>query len=177
MGAFVANFHVLGADSGAVRQTVAAIGAGQFRVASPVKGWVSLYEQRASTQDEDWIARLAGEMSSRLRTVCVAFLVHDSDIARYWLIDQGQLLDEFNSIPDYFDEVSSAERRRVRGRADVFLRYCQPGVTRQDIERVLRAEVMFAEDTITRLAAFLGIDPERALGDFNHPEMAAVRED
>jgi hypothetical protein len=170
MGAFIANFHVRFEDSDAVRKTVSAIGLAQFRVASAAKGWVSLYEQRASTQDEDWIVRLASEISSRLRTVCVAFLVHDSDIARYWLSEQGQLLDEYCSIPDYFEAVSAAERRRVRGRADVFLRFCQPSVTCQDIERVLRTDVTFAEDTITRLAGFLGIDPERVLGDFNHPE-------
>jgi hypothetical protein len=136
----------------------------------PARGWISIYEQRASTQDEDWIAHLAGELSSRLATVCVAFLVHDSDIARYWLSDQGRMLDEYNSIPDYFDSVSASERRRVRGRADVFLRYCREGVTRQDIETVLRADVTFAEDTITQLADFLGIDPGWALGDFGHPE-------
>src|SRR3954452_15875123 len=104
MGAFIANFHVRSEASDAVRQAVADIGASQFRVSDPRRGWVSVYDQRASTQDDAWIKRLAHELSSRLRTACVAFLVHDSDIACYWLNDQGQLLDEYNSIPDYFDD-------------------------------------------------------------------------
>ncbi len=166
MGAFVANFHIRGEDSEAVRQTLLEIGVSEVRVENPRNGWVSIFERRASDQDEKWIARLAGELSGRLRTVCVAFLVHDSDIARYWLIDHGQLLDEYNSAPDYFSEVSPAEKQRFEGRANVFLRYCQPGVTASEIEAVLRAEETFAEDIITNLAEFLGIDPGYARGDY-----------
>ena len=168
MGAFVANFHVRGADVEAARQTLRDIGASEVRVESPCNGWVSVYERRASDQDETWIAHLAGDLSGRLRTVCVAFLVHDSDIARYWLMDQGELLDEYNSAPDYFCEVSPAEKRRLQGRANVFLRYCRPGVTAAEIEAVLRADETFAEDIITKLAELLGIDPGNALGDYGH---------
>jgi hypothetical protein len=170
MGAFIANFHVRHEDSQAVRRAALASGAAKARVAGPSNGWVSLYDERASTQDEEWIARLAGELSSRLQTASVAFMVHDSDIARYWLSDQGQLRDEYSSVPDYFEDVSAAEKRRLRGRADVFLRYCRPGATAQQIEAVLRDEVVFAEDTVRKLAEFLGIDPDRAIEDFNHPE-------
>src|SRR5262245_8979924 len=106
MGAFIANLHVRSEDDEAVRRAMSDIGVRQFRLAAPRQGWTSIFEERASTQDEDWIASLAEQLSSRLRTACVAFLVHDSDIARYWLSDQGKLLDEYNSIPDYFDEVS-----------------------------------------------------------------------
>lgn len=35
---------------------------------------------------------------------------------------------------------------------------------------MLRAKVTFAEDIITQLAEFLGIGPDRALGDYNHPD-------
>jgi hypothetical protein len=170
MGAFIANFHVRSEDVELVRQTLTEIGAKQVRLLPPAAGWVSIYEQRASQQEEPWIVRLAGELSSRLKTVCVAFLVHDSDIACYWLSDQGELLDEYNSSPDYFEEVSAAEQRRVRGQPKIFLRYCRPGVTSEQIESVLRAEVVFAEDTIRQLAEFLGIDPNRAQGDFGRPE-------
>jgi hypothetical protein len=166
MGAFIANIHVRSDAFGAVQQAIADIGVSRFRVSGPRKGWVSLCEERASTQDEAWIERLAADLSSRLGTVCVVFMVHDSDIARYWLIDRGRLLDEYNSVPDYFDEVSAADKRRVRGQADVFLRYCQPSVSREQIETVLRTQVVFAKDTIRQLAEFLGIDPERALEDF-----------
>lgn len=170
MGTFVANFHVRSRESDVVRETAADIGAADVRVSTPHNGWVSVCEKRASTQDEAWIEHLARELSLRLGTACVAFMVHDSDIARYWLSDQGQLLDEFSSDPDYFDQVSAAERRRLQGRSDVFLRYCQQQVTRDEVEAVLRTDVTFAEDTVRDLAGFLGIDPDRALEDFRNDD-------
>src|SRR5262249_45443151 len=77
-----------------------------------------------------------------------------------------QLLDQYNSDPDYFEAASPAEKRRVRGRADVFLRYCQPHVTVDQVEAVLRADPTFADETVSQLAEFLGIDPEHALTDY-----------
>jgi ankyrin repeat protein len=166
MGAFIVNFHVRTEDSDKVRQALEASGAREHRVTEPRRGWVSVYEQRASTQEEDWITKLSRDLSQGLKTVCVAFLVHDSDIACYWLHDGGKLLDEYNSAPDYFEEVSDEEQERVRGQADVFLRYCRSGVTREQVEAALRMKVIFAEEIVGKLAELLGIDPEHAQGDF-----------
>jgi hypothetical protein len=170
MGAFVANLHVRTDQRDAIRQNLTQLGVSDYRLTAPQRGWISIYERQASTQDEAWIEHLARELSSRLKSPCVAFLVHDSDIARYWLCDNGQLLDEYNSIPDYFDQASAAERQRLRGQSDVFLRYCQPTVTRSQVEQVLRTDVTFAEDTVRQLAEFLGIEPDRTLEDFRDDE-------
>jgi hypothetical protein len=166
MGAFIANFHVRSSRTDAVRNVVAAMVAGEFRISNAQSGWISIYEERASTQDEDWIEQFAKDLSGRLETACVAFLVHDSDIARYWLCEEGQLLDQYNSFPDYFDSVSAAERRQLAGQSSVFLRYCRPQVTLDQVEAVLRTQQTFAEETVRQLADFLGIDPDRALEDF-----------
>lgn len=174
MGSFFVNFHVRSKDDDAVREAASVSGAVQFHVAPPRRGWVSVYEQRASTQDDKAIVRLATELSSRLQTACIAFLVHDSDIACYWLMDRGEMRDEYNSDPGYFEQpITAAEQERVdaesehvRGKPEVFLEYCQPGVTRDEVEAALRSEDVFAEDIIQQLAGFLGIGPERALRDF-----------
>ncbi len=168
MGSFAVSLHVRSDDRDAVNRQVAACSAGEFRVSNPAHGWITVCESRASDQDEDWVEQLNGELSAGLGVACVAFLLHDSDIARYWLHDRGQLLDLYHSVPDYFEPVSSAERKRLRGRPDVLVRYCRPGVTPSQINSVLRADVTFADDTIVQLAQFLGIDPDRSLEDFLH---------
>jgi hypothetical protein len=166
MGAFVTNFHVRNSSRDAVDEALSQAGAEEFRITDSKQNWVSFYEEQAS-QDENRIKQLAEELSSQLGAACVAFMVHDSDIACYWLYDQGNMLDQYNSIPDYFDDdISAAEKRKVQGKADVFMRYCQKGVTRKQIEEVLRSDVTFAEDIISKLAEFLGIDPDRALQDY-----------
>lgn len=168
MGAFAVNLHVRTVDTAAVQRQVEAAGATDFRIAEPLRGWTTVYERRISDQDDTRIKELASDLSRGLDAACAAFLLHDSDIACYWLYDHGQLLDEFNSAPDYFEDASAEERRRVRGRPEVFQRYCRPGVTTDQIESVMRTSVIFADDIVSQLAEFLGIDPQRALADFRH---------
>lgn len=170
MGAFVTNFHVRTGDVDAVHEALEQFGADRIRVLDPKQGWVTVYEEEASEQNEIRITQLAESLSSQLSTACIAFMVHDSDIACYWINDSGKLLDHYNSCPDYFDDVSPAEKRRVQGKADVFLRYCRQGVTRDHVEAALRKDVTFAEDIITQLAGFLGIDEDRAMQDYRHDD-------
>jgi hypothetical protein len=51
-------------------------------------------------------------------------MVHGSDIACYWLFDNGQILDEFNSDPGYFDADADGPPSPAGGRPDVLSRYC-----------------------------------------------------
>ena len=68
-------------------------------VSSPREGWVSVYEERTSSQEEEEIVRLAREFSSHLQKAVVGFLVHDSDVLRYRLFDAGQPRDESSRSP------------------------------------------------------------------------------
>src|SRR2546425_9700041 len=84
-------------------------------VSSPRGGWVSVYEERTSLQDDEEIVRLARELSSHLEKPVIGFLVHDSDVLRYWLFEAGQLRDQFDSLPDYFQPADEDARARLRG--------------------------------------------------------------
>ena len=148
-GAFVVNFNVRNSDRQAVSEALSKIGTGPFHVTDSRQNWVTVYEEHASEQNEVWIEQLAEKLSSCLKTTCVAFMVHDSDIACYWICENGKQLDQYNSCPDYFEDVSPAEKRRLKGQADVFLRYCRQGVTRAQVEEALRSDVTFAEDIIS----------------------------
>ena len=111
------------------------------------------------------LRHVAMEVSKSLKTAVFAFLVHDSDIAAYWLYENGVIKDEFNSAPDYFEEkVTEKERARVRGNSDVLLPLCVAGTTRKDIEAVIRPAdepPLMAEGILTDLAPLLGIDDAR----------------
>jgi hypothetical protein len=175
MGVFFANFHVRSDEAARVAAAVTASGATKFRVLPSQRGWVAVYEDRASSQDDQWIRQLANDLSARLQTACVAFLVHDSDIACYWLTDRGELLDEYNSCPEYFEppttdadrQRAEADRTRLQGDVEVFFRYCRPGLDKEKIDKVLRSETLFAEDVIAQLADFLGIEARRAMADYS----------
>lgn len=167
MGLFCVNFHFRSANEGALRAALDRRGIQRHRVLSPKGGWLSFYEEQASSQDDARIRELAAALSSDLGVPGVAFLVHDSDIACYWLFDDGRLVDEYNSCPDYFED-HAGDDGPSGGQVDLVLPYCRPGVKRADLQAILATSVTFAEGIVEQLAASLGIDGERALTDYRH---------
>ena len=169
MGLFCANFHFRTTDDRALSEALNRRGITRYRVVPAKNGWTSLYEEQASEQDDRRIRDLASGLSEDVKVAAIAFLVHDSDIACYWLFDDGQLLDEYNSDPDYFGD-SDGPKRPAGGRPDVLLRYCRAGVRREDLAAILAEETVrattFAEHLIERLAKALGIDRHRAIADY-----------
>jgi len=168
MGLFCVNLHFRATDDKALSAALNRRRITRYRVVPLKSGWTSLYEERASQQDDGRIRELAGGLSQDLHVAAIAFLVHDSDVACYWLFDNGRLLDEYNSCPDYFDADAPDEgpTSPSGGRPDVLLRYCRTGVRQDELEAILAGETAFAESVIERLAEALGIDRDRALADY-----------
>jgi ankyrin repeat protein len=165
MGLFCVNMHFRTSDDGAVSAALDRRGAAGRHVLPAKGGWVSAYEELASQQDESRIRDLAGGLSRDLRAVGIAFLVHDSDIACYWLFERGKLLDEYNSCPDYFD-ADPADNQPSGGRPEVLLPFCKSGIREEDLAAILSEQTVFADDIAGQLAEALGIDPELALSDY-----------
>jgi len=119
-------------------------------VPPPRDGWVAVYEESTSWQDHEAICRIGQTLSERLDTHLVAFLVHDSDVLRYWLYERGELLDGYTSHPDYFGQhVDESAREQCQGRPGVLARYCLRGTTEDAIREVLQGDVrsgVFADD-------------------------------
>ena len=162
---YSANLHFRTPDDKAVAAVLDRRRVAHYRVLPARGGWVSLYEERASQQDDRRIRDLAGGLSKDLHVPAVAFLVHDSDVACYWLYDNGRLRDAYNSCPDYFDD-DAGDGPPSGGRPDVLLRYCRAGVRADDLAAILSEASVFAESVIEGLAEAFGIDPERALSDY-----------
>ena len=164
MGLFCVNMQFRTSDEGAVRTALERRATAGRHILPAKGGWVSVYEELASQQDEARIRDLAGSISRDLRAVGIAFLVHDSDIACYWLFDGGRLLDEYNSCPDYFDDDPSDQP--TGGQPKVLLPFCRAGVREDDLAAILSGQPVFADDIVGQLADALGIDSERALSDY-----------
>lgn len=166
MGLFFVNFHVQTTDHELVAETLERRDATDCHVLPSKQGWTSVYEKRASLQDDDWIREFASGLSADLDLPVLGFLVHDSDVACYYLYEHGELTDEFNSWPDYFDPDAAGERRPSGGRPEALAPYCRPGVAPAELAAILAADEPFAEAFVERLADKIGIDAERALLDF-----------
>ncbi len=165
MGAFFTNFQVHGATASATKKALSTLTQSRAYVSPEKNSWVTVYEESSEDQNEDTICRIAAGLSKKLGTAVFACMVHDSDIAAYWLYQNGALADEFNSAPDYFDDnIDDKTRARLRGKPDVLLPFCAAGTTCADVAAVLHPADGFptmAEGVFADLANLLGIDEAR----------------
>ncbi len=168
MGTFVGNVHVRTSDAAALERVLDDLGARNRRVTDARGGWVSVYEERCSTQDEEYIAALAKDVSARTKAPAIGFLLHDSDVLRYWLYDAGDEKDTFDSWPGYAEDDDDGPEPEG-GDSDALVPYCVEGTTTDAIDAALAEDPTFAEDKLVAVAGFLGIDSERALDDFRNP--------
>ncbi len=133
-------------------------------VSQPKNGWITVYDEEADSQDNEVICGIAEGLSRAVNTDVFGFLVHDSDIAAYWLFTSGKLADQFNSAPDYFGDVSDEERDATRGDTDALLALCVPGTTAEMVDAVIHPEAEFpamADEILFFLAGLLGIEENR----------------
>ncbi len=118
MGWFCASMQFKTEDReavlGAARSYVAEHVGGAF-VAPVVDGWVSVYLNEEALAAEFWegVAQGAGVEHSLL------FDLHDSSVLRYWYMRAGEVVEYFNSCPDYFGEAEE-EDLEAEGDPSVF---------------------------------------------------------
>lgn len=141
-----------------------------FFVSPAVNGWVGVHDSSMQSQSTDLCVQVATGLSERLQTSAITFLIHDGDFLCYWLARNGVLIDEYNSMPDYFggavgaDEESedglegwSHEGAPTGGYAAVLSEACGVPEKEHDIDQILRNPEADAYGLLDRLGDALGI--------------------
>jgi hypothetical protein len=158
MGGFWGSVQVRGEDREPVRSAVERIATEgrRFLIGPPLGGWIGVYPS-GSGQDfgvgKDLAARLPGEL--------IAMLVHDEDVFAYEYHRDGDRIDQYDSRPDYFHEVSDEERRSLRGRPEVLEHLARDPTAFAAVWERLAAQAVkqevFASDLLLAFAEALGI--------------------
>lgn len=172
------NYQIRSEDSAAVAAAVSELIQARAYVSPAKSGWVSLYEEKSETQDAHEIGRLGMELSARLSTAVIAFLVSESTLFVYYIFENGDLVDEYHSTPPPNNALTEADQRyRFMGRPDELLKFCAPGTQRQDIEQLLLrgdslmeggfAKSVNPEERLHPLATALQIDDLRIMLGFS----------
>jgi hypothetical protein len=100
MGNFYTNYTLRGPDQ---QQAAAAMAGRRARIAPSENGCVVVFDEASDEQDTEVIAELGTHLSRELQCPVLAVLNHDDDILWYQLHVNGELVDEYNSSPDYFE--------------------------------------------------------------------------
>lgn len=161
MGNFYTNYSLPGVTPSAV----AAALAGRSALVSPsVNNVVVVFDEQSESQDIEVMTQLGAELSSKCKCPVLAAMNHDDDVLWYGLFQNGQLVDEYNSCPGYFDD--SVESDEPSG-GDAEKLASAFGVKKSGpVKKVLRAsdeDYTFAIERHGALAKALGL-PSFAVG-------------
>jgi len=103
-----ASIHVQSDDAEAVQAAVTKylprFGGADATVGIPRNGWISV---RAELIDRDRTARerLASELSNATAAVVCTLAIEDGRLVRYALYERGSVVDEYQSVPEYYGPV------------------------------------------------------------------------
>ena len=103
MGKFYVNFSVKSTD----QQKMAAVlrDSGRIAIVSPPQlGYVVVYDEETDRQALSSIIQVGTLLSESANAPVLAVLNHDDRILRYWLFEQGAIVDAYDSRPDYFNK-------------------------------------------------------------------------
>jgi len=106
----------------------------RFLVGPPLEGWVALF---ASADLPEQLAT-AQRLSEETDAVTLVLNLHNGDVFYYWVFEQGRLVDQYDSHPDYFGDPRDAEElEAVRGHPARLRAILPPEVAPADVEAIL----------------------------------------
>ncbi len=136
MGSSYANIHVRSDDQNAVKRALTQINALPAFVSKPKNGWVSAYPSDVESQAEDTMKQICSQLSGTVNAGVIGIIVHDSDVFLYTLAENGQVVDQYNSWPGYFDGTGDTPSG---GKVEKLLPYCAAGTTSESLRKLLES--------------------------------------
>jgi hypothetical protein len=171
MGTFITNLHVRERNADNVVQAVQSLGATPAFTTESGPMWISVYPKPTESQERHLLAGIGSRLSSTLHRPVLAFLVHDSDVFLYWLFDDGQELDHYDSAPGYFE---GSQLEPAGGDVHVLLRYCVQGTSAEQLKQILYEKKVKPKQLPGNMAESLQSAKEQAIRDLQdaYPRMA-----
>jgi hypothetical protein len=162
MGNFYVNFSVRTADQQRIADALRRAGRVAL-VTAPDNDYIVIYDEEADSQATAPILKVGGLLSEVAQAPVLAMLNHDDDILCYWLFEQGQVTDSYNSRPDYFGEGEDEGGAAQGGDVQRLCAAIQPSAIASEVEKILRAKHVFAVEQHEKLARLLGL-PSLSVG-------------
>jgi hypothetical protein len=161
MGAFYGSVHLRTEDRKAVRKILERLAKKQqcrFLLGPALRGWVAVYPEMHG-QD----ARIAKALAGKFPGTVLYVMVHDDDFFAYTLYQGGQVVDQYNSCPDYFDDFGDGDEEfddeagaELGGRPEAFRDLLPDERTLEHLRALLSApRPLFSGESLQRFADLL----------------------
>ncbi len=156
MGSFYTNVTVVTQDHGPVLDALRELGRTAY--VTPVDGRsVVVYDQACEEQDPEELGGLCASLSDRLGAAVFGVLNHDDGVLLLLAANGGEVIDEYDSCPAYFDGVGS--ELPEGGDAMELAKLAGEGADSAQLDRVLRdsEEYVFASERHQAIVEALGL--------------------
>ncbi len=168
MGLFYTNIVLKGVEKQQVLTHLESLRRDAY-VSPTVDGYTVVYD-RESDEDYEALMQLSAGLSRDLSCPSLASIVHDGDVYYYKLYEAGELFDEYDSAPDYFDPQAVEPVRPSGGDARKLCEVLGRMEVTEEVAEVLGTatvpdgewnpdDLLPGEDLHQELAALLGMPP------------------
>lgn len=163
-GESYASLHVQTDDRDAVDAAVAKylprLGGSGARVEGPRNGWIAVYAELVD-RDRRARERLASELSNATAAVVCSIGVEDAAVVRYVLFERGSVVDEYQSVPDYFAAVAPGDAIALGANPTVVSRLT--GAQPAEVRAVARTatspdQLPPPDELLAQIAAVMGLE-------------------
>jgi ribosomal protein S18 acetylase RimI-like enzyme len=164
-GESYASIHVQTDDVEAVEAAVAKYlprfgGSARTSVSPPRNGWVVVHDELCD-RDRRVRERLSSELSNATAAVVCTLAVEDGRVVRYTLYERGSIVDEYQSVPEYFGPLPPGDVVALGANPTVVARLT--GAEPARVRAVARAasspdELPPAPELLAELAELMGLE-------------------
>jgi GNAT superfamily N-acetyltransferase len=164
-GESYASIHVQTDDSEAVHAAVSKYlrrlgSSAGGRVSPPRNGWIAVYDELLDS-DRKARERLASELSNATAAVVCALAVEDGRVVRYALFERGSVVDEYQSVPEYYGPLPPGDVVALGANPTVVARLT--GAEPARVRAVARTaaspdELPPADELLAQLADLMGLE-------------------
>ena len=157
MGAWYESILVRSNELDTIRRILRGLTAGgnrRFLVGPALDNWINIFPNNYGTNGEVAIA-----IAQELRSDVFHFMVSDDDAFIYYFHRVGVLIDQYNSCPDYFEEVSDSQRNECVGRPHLFRDLFKTEELFNEFAVLLKAEESYAfeQERMSKALELLGL--------------------
>jgi hypothetical protein len=161
------NYHVQTDDFELVCSVLPQLITGEAYVSPAKNSWITIYEQMTEFElGYDKINAFARNLSDRVHSTVIVFIVIDEIQFLYYVYESNQLIDSFDSLDESIND------SRLEEHANLLLGYCLPDITSTSILNILSPcqhenSEYLGSDFPYLLAPILNIDPDRVILGFS----------
>ncbi|MDR2706832.1 MAG: hypothetical protein LBC02_13715 [Planctomycetaceae bacterium] len=120
MGTFFDSIHIRCEQIEALVDRMSDWAKGRFSyiLTPPSDGWISLFLDENGIMIDDIDDEICLKLSQYCNSLVLKIKEHDSDVFYYTCFFNGNVIDSFDSCPDYFENVTNDEKNKLHGKPE-----------------------------------------------------------